>query len=255
MLSPRNGGLLLLLCISQQLVHALDLMNITDMADYCKNKHRILPLQDYQIHKASVAILPVRERALIDRGQRKKMINEFYTFSFDGITLAEFPRKEIYYMRIFKNGNDEIRALLEHATGNRTEVVTYDTFLPRYQKTHRGRKGKSAFIFTFTRDPMSRFISAYTEVMVRRKDWFRVNNKEYEPLPVKNFIDELLHYRHHFFKDMDHVWSQLGPMTLVHEMSKYMSFEVHLYRGLLAVIGHLIRGSKHSHSPSRYIQK
>ena len=138
------------------------------------------------------------------------------------------------------------------------EVVTYNTFLPRYQKyqkTHRGRKGKSAFIFTFTRDPIPRFISAYTEVMVRRKDWFRVNNKEYEPLPVKNFIDELLHYRHHFFKDMDHVWSQLGPMTLVHEMSKYMSFEVHLYRGLLAVIGHLIRGSKHSHSPSRYIQK
>ncbi len=211
-------------------INALDINNETDVACYCSEEKRIKRAQKYFIHSAEKSILAKSERAIIQDSDKERMMRLFYAFDFDGVISASIGNKSIYYMRIFKNGNDEIRTLLNLVSDNKTEIIPFNAFPQHYEATLGGRENKPAMFFSFYRDPMTRFISAYTEIMLRKSFWNREHGKGYSPLPVKDFIELLLHWRCDHMREMNHCWSQVGPRIVANRLRTFLTFNFHSYR-------------------------
>jgi hypothetical protein len=139
----------------------------------------------------------------------------FYDFEGFGAALLKRKKKEMVYYRIWKNGNDNIRAHLEqysrtcNAGSNGTDAAVLNSTkssecayqqqsLEELRLAMRARKyfAVERFAFTFTRDPVSRFVSAYTEVEYRLQGGMQYSLPLYSPLGsvyrVREFVDMLL---------------------------------------------------------------
>ena len=121
----------------------------------------------------------------------------------------------IVYYRIFKNANDYIRGMLAQFSRKKelrdgTKPICADLKECRHlPEKHMGsaQKVKSFFFpahlrrypFTFVRNPLSRFVSAYTEVEYRYKDaqtereWWEAHHKDKSDVTEKDFVSTSRH--------------------------------------------------------------
>lgn len=123
----------------------------------CRSRSLLSHIQRLQLSRArlEVGLHDVRPNASSHMG--------FYTYSYGETELYTGSQPLIYY-RIYKNGNDMIRNILKSVSLTlRLSLWEVSPTLNVNLRDKTCRQSRTRIPFTFFRDPMSRFVSAYGE--------------------------------------------------------------------------------------------
>eukprot|EP00927_Polykrikos_kofoidii_P081130 TRINITY_DN7829_c0_g1_i3.p1 TRINITY_DN7829_c0_g1~~TRINITY_DN7829_c0_g1_i3.p1 ORF type:complete len:382 (+),score=40.92 TRINITY_DN7829_c0_g1_i3:180-1325(+) len=131
------------------------------------------------------------------------LLRKFYGFSPVVMEGWQIGDSGINYMPIWKNANNAIRCNLGLATA-----------------ASEGRYIIGAPAFTFVRDPVSRFVSAFSEINFKANNCVVGGDFQRYPLDsterARTFLSDLLGFRLNFDCWVNyHVFSQLGPLSSV----------------------------------------
>ena len=150
---------------------------------FCRDQNAILFVQREQIRLARHSLFGVRHHGFLSPSKNL----EFYKHSQGTHTVELFGNSKGYsnmiYLRLFKNGNDNIRTLLFNyekllcntslffASTEPFECVPFcdfscpnNYFRTFFKSMSKAFRLEANFSFTFVREPLSRFISAINEV-------------------------------------------------------------------------------------------
>lgn len=171
------------------------------------------------------------------------------------------------YYRIWKNGNDNIRAHLDlfgkkcNASSTTSTALSrnrcssmFDSSLKCVQScrvtyeysqdagrvdssssSSRSSSAGTKYSFTFVRDPISRFISGYTEIEIRKGTPAVITGRVGTAERFKDFINLLLRSDgskrvHEQYADMPHIAPQIGTMLSAHRIEKDGKSKLHLFK-------------------------
>lgn len=185
-----------------------------DSEDICLDSNGILFVQRRQLFRAEHEMSHWKGdsrystkssiKAMDSKIGNEKLFSSFYKLNF-GLVSVELPRnlskksfERLVYYRIWKCGNDYIRYLLYRYAYDFGEKINHlenncklsdcrdgdvHTLPPKAVKnTFVSSNREKRAAFTFVRDPLSRFISGYTEVEYRWQQGFPMPPTEYFPI-------------------------------------------------------------------------
>jgi len=140
---------------------------------YCKEEPFVLHVQLEQIKRAKLEVFGQADVGFVGDDLHFYL----YRFPLVQVYLVNNTKdfKSIVYYRIYKNANDNIRSLLYNYEIFKSSNFTTHSFVPCVEtkcisstllEDQVNTLVSNRFPFTFTRDPLKRFISAITEVIL-----------------------------------------------------------------------------------------
>lgn len=234
--------------------------NAIPPVDFCSNPEAIAFMQRQQWLHAKTSLFGSANVGSLGEDEF-----DFYKRSFGAseVILGPNPKNltALTYYRIFKNGNDNIRSLLmeyaHHIDGQEREYQRqnctfkeclhrrFHALIPAALKSMYFPSHHRRYAFTFTREPIERFISAITEVEYRAKtNLLSKGDQPITPLPLEHPLGSPLRFMEFikfilisaaspsFFRtyagvEIAHIAPQIGTVVLA---TRIEADDFHIYR-------------------------